>query len=408
MTTESLRVEAVDLRRPATRLAGLVRRHPVGVDVTVMLCACVPYLVALRLQAEDTAWWSYPLLAVMAGALLARRRRPTTVLIVVALACAVSSLTQPGFQFPAVPFSVALYTVAAHQTTARAVGGYGAAIALTLLATVPYSLAGVRPHLVSLADPFSLVAFAAGILVTSRRDHARWLTETVNRRIENAALTERTRIAAEMHDLVAHSLTVIVALADGATAAARRHPERSWAAVGQISTVGRDALDDMHRTLALLRGADSGLDTDLHHSGDNLPTLDELADGFRHAGLPVTLTRTGRSLPDDDALRQAVYRIVQESLTNTLRHADGPTAATVRIDHRDEVVVVTVVDDGRPVARPAAPGNGLVGIGQRAAAPGGHAQTGPLPGGGWRNRVVLGGGAVSGDGHDDGSGADDG
>jgi signal transduction histidine kinase len=394
MTTESLRVEAADLTRPPSRLAVWMRGHPVAVDVVAVVVAGLPHLLRLVFRAEGTEWWGYLLLAIAAGILLARRRWPLTVLIVAALAGALSALTQPGLGFPTVPFAVALYTVASRQTTTRTLVGYGAALAVAMLATVPYSLSGIRPELGSLMDPVSLIALAAGFLVKGRRDHTRWLTETVNQRIENAALTERTRIAAEMHDLVAHSLTVIVALANGATSAARKHPERSRAAVEQIAAVSRDALGDMHRTLALLREADAGLDTNLHHSGDNLPTLEELAEGFRVAGLPVTLTRTGPPLPADAALRQAVHRITQESLTNTLRHAHGPTGAKVAIDHADGVVVLTITDDGGPVTRQGTPGHGLVGIRERAAAHGGEAESGPQPGGGWRTRVILGTGGT--------------
>lgn len=389
-TSDNLRVEAADLRRPPSRATAWMHRYPVSVDVVVMIAACAPYLIALAAQAESTAWWGYALLAVAAAALMLRRRWPTAVLIVTASACALGSLTQPGFQFPPIPFSVALYTLASRRTTMHTLVGYGSAVAVTVLATIPYSLNGIRPHLVSSVDPFSLIALAAGFRVKGARDHARWLVEDMNRRIENAALTERTRIAAEMHDVVAHSLTVIVALADGATSASRKHPERSWAAVEQIAGVGRDALDDMHRTLAMLRSADADLDASLHRSGDNLPSLDELAESFRAAGLPVTLAHAGQPLPDDAALRQAVYRIVQESLTNTLRHARGTTGATVTIDHRDDVVVLTITDDGEPVTRPPVPGHGLVGIRQRAAAHGGHAESEALPRGGWRNRAVLG------------------
>jgi signal transduction histidine kinase len=390
MTTESLRVETADLTRPPSRLAVWMRGHPLAVDVVVVLVAGLPHLLLLGLRAQGATWWGYLLLAVAAGTLLARRRWPIAALIVIALACALAALTQPGLAFPTLPLAAALYTVASRETTTRTLVGYGAALAVAVLTTVPYSLSGIRPEIGSLMDPVSMVALAAGFLVKSRRDHTRWLTETVNRRIENAALTERTRIAAEMHDLVAHSLTVIVTLANGAASAAQKHPERSRAAVEQIAAVGRDALGDMHRTLALLRDADAGLDANLHRSGDNLPTLEELAEGFRAAGLPVTLSRTGPALPDDAALRQAVYRIVQESLTNTLRHAHGPAGATVAIDHGDGAVVLTITDDGGPVTRPGPPGHGLVGIRQRAAAHGGDAEAGPRPGGGWRTRVVLG------------------
>lgn len=398
MTTGSLRVDAADLRRPPSRAATWLRRHPAVVDVIVVVAAGVPHLLVLLLWSGAVAWWGYLLLTAAAGALLARRRRPRTVLLVVAVTCAFSELTLPGLPVPTFSFAFALYTVASRETTVRTLAGYGTAVAVTMLATIPESLQGIRPDMVSLTDPLSLLAFVTGIVVKSRRDHTRWLTETVNQRIENAALTERTRIAAEMHDLVAHSLTVIVSLANGASSAAQKHPERSRTAVEQIAAVGRDALGDMHRTLALLRDADAGLDANLHRSGDNLPTLEELAEGCRLAGLPVTLTRTGPDLPADAALRQAVYRIAQESLTNTLRHAHGPTGATVTIDHGDGAVVLTITDDGGPVTRPGPPGHGLVGIRERAAAHGVDAESGPQPGGGWRTRVVLGTGGARADG----------
>lgn len=393
MTTESLRVEAADLTRPPTRATVWLRGHPVTVDAVVALVACAPHMFALLYGAGATAWWGYLLLAAIAGALVVRRRRPVTTMIVVAAACALSGLTQLGFDVPTLSFAVTVYTAASLRSPGRVLLGYATAVAVTMLATIPESLQGIQPDLVSLTDPVSLLAGATGLVVRSRRDHARWLTATVNQRIENASLTERTRIAAEMHDLVAHSLTVMVALANGATSAARKHPEQSLAAVEQIAAVGRNALDDMHHTLALLRGADSDLDANLHHSGDNLPPLEELVESFGAAGLPISLTQTGPSLPTDAAFRQAVYRIVQESLTNTLRHAHAPTAATVTVDHGDDQVVLTITDDGGPAPRPATPGYGLIGIRQRAAAHAGHAESGPQPGGGWRTRVVLGTGA---------------
>lgn len=389
-TTESQRLHAADLQRSPSRPVAWLREHPVVADLLVVAAACAPQVVVLVARSGDVSWLGHALVAVVACALMARRHRPFTVLVVVAVTCAGAPLLGAQLAFPTLPFSFALYTVASRQTTTRALLGYATAMAATVLATVPYSLSGTQPPLISLVDPFSLVALAAGILVKSRRDHTRWVAETVNQRIENAALAERARISAEMHDLVAHSLTVIVTLANGASSAWGKYPERSQEAVGQIAEVGREALQDMHRTLTLLRSADSRLDSDLHRSGDNLPTLDELTERFRTAGLRVTLSHTGPPLPDDPALRQAVYRIVQESLTNVLRHARRPSAATVVVDHGDERIVLTVDDDGEPVSRPVTPGYGLVGIGQRAAALDGHAESGPRPSGGWRVRVVLG------------------
>ncbi len=293
--TESRSVQLADLRPPPRPTAWL-RRHPIVIDVVVVLVACAPHLIAL-LSRGDLGWWGYPLLAITATALLLRRRWPVTMLAIVAVACALSPLAQPGFGYPMIPFSFALYTVASLQSTTRALIGYGIGIGVTALATIPYSLGGTTPPLVALLDPFSLIALVIGLIVRNRRQQQRRLVELVNQRIENAALAERTRIAAEMHDVVAHSLTVIVALADGATSIRARSPEKADAAVERIADVGRDALADMQRTLGMLRSADPGLDANLHRSGADLPALDELADRFRDAGLPVRLVREGRADP---------------------------------------------------------------------------------------------------------------
>jgi len=110
-----------------------------------------------------------------------------------------------------------------------------------------------------------------------------------------------------MHDVVAHSLTIITTLAGGAASSWKKHPAQVLNAVEQISTVGREAINEMRRTFKLLRSADPTLDANLRHSGGNPPTLDELADGSRNTGLPVTLTRSGPPLPPDARLRHAIY-----------------------------------------------------------------------------------------------------
>lgn len=407
--TERPSVQSVDLQRPPSRAGAWLRRHPVAIDIAVVVIACGPYLLALIVQAGGVGWWGYPLLGITAAALLLRRRRPFPVLAIVAIACAASPLAQPGFGYPMVPFSFALFTVASRQSASRALIGYGVGVGVSVLATIPCSLSGITPPLVTLLDPFSLIALVAGLIVRNRREQRQRLVELVNERIENAALTERTRIAAEMHDIVAHALTVIVTLAGGAASIRGKHPEKADAAVEQIAAVGRDALSDMNRTLHLLGSADPEPDADPHRSGDPLPTLDELAERFRASGLPVFLSRRGAPLPEEPAVQMAVFRIVQESLTNTLRHAIEPTQARVIIFHDACRIEIAVEDDGQlgrgrgehgPVprgpdehgrvgTRPFTSGHGLIGIKQRAAAHGGHARSAPNPGGGWRTHVVL-------------------
>ncbi|UOR03282.1 histidine kinase [Leucobacter allii] len=385
--TPVLRID--DLRGPPPRPLAWLRRHPVVIDVAVVLFACTPLAAALVLRAYDFGWWGWPLLGLTAGALLLRRRQPMAVLVVVALACAWSPLAQPGTGFPTIPTAFALYTVASRQSTVRALIGYGVGVAATVLATVPHSLAGEQPPRVALLDSFALIALVAGLIVRNRRDQQQRLLELVNERIEHAGLAERTRIAAEMHDVVAHALTMIVSLANGAASIRAKHPAKADAAVDRIAAVGREALAEMHRTLGLLRGADAGLDERLHRSGGNLPELEELVESVRATGITVSLTREGDQLPEDVALRQAVFRIVQESLTNTLRHAVSPSSVEVVVIHEHGRIEIRVEDDGGAAAAVHIPGNGLVGIQQRARAFGGTAESGPRPGGGWRTSAVL-------------------
>ncbi|MGO1506411.1 MAG: sensor histidine kinase [Microbacteriaceae bacterium] len=389
--TESLRVRLADLQRPPWPPLAWLRRHPVVVDVVVVLAACVPHLIAMIFRAGDVGWWGYgyPLLAITAAALMMRRRWPLAMLVVVAISCAASPLAQPGFGYPMIPFAFALYTVASLQPPTRALIGYGVGVASTALATIPYSLSGTAPPLVALLDPFALIALVIGLVVRGRRERRVALAQLVNERIENAASLERARIAAEMHDVVAHSISVMVALANGADAGWSAHPERARAAVGKIGVVGRDALTDIHRVLHILRGADADLDGSLHESGPNLPTLEALAVTYRDAGLHVELTQHGRPLPDDPALRIAVYRIVQEALTNTLRHATGASSATVTVTATAAEVAVEVTDDGMPSRAEPRVGHGLTGIRERARRHGGDSTAGPLSGRGWRTHATL-------------------
>ena len=338
---------------------------------------------------DEIGWWGYLLLAITAGALLMRRRWPLAMLVVVALSCAASPLAQPGFAYPMIPFAFALYTVASLRPSSRALIGYAVGVGATVLATIPYSLNGTPPPLVSLLDPFALIALVIGLIVRGRREHRIALAQLVNERIENAASAERARIAAEMHDVVAHSLSVMIALAGGVEAGWNAHPERARAAVGKISVVGRDALTDIHRVLRILRAADDDLDGSLHESGPNLPSLKELAGIYRDAGLRVELTQRGTTVSDDPALEIAIYRIVQEALTNTLRHATGATVANVAITATEDEVAIDVTDNGMSASAPPPVGHGLIGIRERARRHGGDSAAGPRPGGGWRTHAVL-------------------
>jgi signal transduction histidine kinase len=393
--TETLRMQAGELSRPPWGPLGWIQRHPRIIDIVVVVAAALPLLIAAILRGEEENWtaaesWLANLAVAVAGtALMWRRRYPLSVLAVVAVACAASPLAQPGFSYPMIPFAFAVYSVAARQSFPRAAIGYGVGMVCTILATLVRQGLGFETATPTIVEPFSLVAIVIGLAVRNRRDHRAALAELVNERIDNAATVERARIAAEMHDLVAHSLSIMVALANGAAAGWDKYPGRARAATGKIAEVGRDALEDMQRVLHILRSSDVALDDNLRESGHNLPTLEALAENITAAGLPVHLHRTGPQLPEDPALQMTIYRIVQEALTNALRHGAGATCASVTLAVSEQQATIDVTNDGPTQQPPAHHGHGLVGIAERAARFGGTSSSAPAPSGGWSTHATL-------------------
>lgn len=202
-----------------------------------------------------------------------------------------------------------------------------------------------------------------------------------------AVAEERTRIAREVHDVVAHNVSVMTALADGAGYAIDTAPEKARAAMAQVAATGREAISEMHRLLGVLRGDDE----DGEAPAPGLDQLDGLVEQVRAAGLAVTLTVGGTPSPLPATAQLAVHRLVQEALTNTLTHAQGARRARVALEWAPDRLQVEVTDDGRG-ARPRDPdrpaGHGLVGMRERFGAWGGTVETGPSDGG-WLVRGVL-------------------
>jgi signal transduction histidine kinase len=251
-----------------------------------------------------------------------------------------------------------------------------------------------------------LLALAVGSNVRNRRLHIAALVDAANalardqdQRARLVQAAERARIAREMHDVVAHSVSVMVALGGGASMALDWAPERSRAALDELVATGRSALADMRRVLGVLDDTsttDTGAapawgDTPLAPQPGSLD-LGALVDRTRAAGLPVHTTGLADTgLQDlDVSLQLAVYRIVQESLTNVLRHAPGTPAVEVDVLRRPDSVEVVVTDHGAAVAVEPSPGSrrGLVGMRERAAVFGGSVDAGPY-GQGWRIRALL-------------------
>ncbi len=234
----------------------------------------------------------------------------------------------------------------------------------------------------------ALLCTLVGLNIGHRRREVRALVERADqlRRERDqeshlAAARERERISREMHDVIAHSLAVMIALADGAQASVDSRPEESRRAIGRIADTGRQTLSEMRRLLTAVRNDEDAL----HHSTmppgvDRLPALIEEA---RSAGLAIRFEQTG-VLAADAVVGLTVYRIVQEALTNVLRHARGVREVRVTLAVTDDDVSILVEDLSDPAPPGTDPGRGLVGIRERAAFYDGHVETGPRPGGGWR------------------------
>jgi signal transduction histidine kinase len=203
-----------------------------------------------------------------------------------------------------------------------------------------------------------------------------------------AASTERARLARELHDVVAHSLTVVVTLAEAAAASAGTDPPAARDAMGQVATTGRQALAEMRRLVGVLRTEPQDDLADLAPVR-GLDGLDGLVAGARAAGLPVRLTVSGRPRRLNAATDSTAYRIVQESLTNVLKHASSPSAVDVLLRWEEQRLMLQVGDDGRSPVGTGEPGHGLVGMRERMAIFGGELSAGPSTSGGWRVRATL-------------------
>jgi signal transduction histidine kinase len=328
-----------------------------------------------------------------AGALPLRRVRPGPVFAWTLLA-AVAAAQWPdrGALFPAA-LAISLYTVAVTMRRAVAVAA-AVLVAGVLLLVVGQD--GTRHWGVAVSDAAGLAAaiLIVGLYAGTRRaylaalrDRARQLEIERDQSSALAAAEERARIAREMHDSVAHHLTVIVALSDGALRAVTRAPADAADAIRDVSGTARQALAETRRLLGVLR-ADSGPEPRQPLPG--FADLDDLLGHVRTAGLPVRyeLTGTGADLPPD--IQLAVFRLVQEALTNTMKHAGPDASAVVRLELTPADVRVEVQDDGAGFGSgPGPAGGGLTGMRERISAFGGELDFGPRDPRGWQVTARL-------------------
>jgi signal transduction histidine kinase len=222
-------------------------------------------------------------------------------------------------------------------------------------------------------------------------DRAERLEGERDQQVALAAAAERTRIAREMHDIVAHNLTVMVTLSEAAAAAVPAAPERSAEIMRDVSAVGRGALADTRRLLGVLRQDSAQPAADALRPVPGLAQLDELVGQVRSAGLDTTL-EIGGQVPDlSEAMQLTVYRLVQEALTNTLKHAGQGARATVRLRFLPGELRVDIRDNGAGNAGtpPRGSGSGLPGMRERVRAFGGDVEAGPLEPHGWQVSARL-------------------
>lgn len=233
-----------------------------------------------------------------------------------------------------------------------------------------------------------------GTLVRTRRAYIAGLQERTRQlereqaaQAQMAVAEERARIAREIHDIVSHSLGVMVVLSEGAAAKLDTEPERARSAVLTVRDTGRSALTEMRRVLNMLQSGEPGP----HAPQPGVAQLRELTEASAAAGLPVTLTVQGDPVPLPAGLDLTVYRTVQEALTNVRKHA-GPIVshAEVRLRFSESAVEVRVTDDGQGThCASGPPGYGLIGMRERVTAYGGALETGLRPSGGFEVRATL-------------------
>ncbi|MFZ3572691.1 sensor histidine kinase [Streptomyces sp. BH097] len=372
------------------------RTSPYLVDGT--LAALVLFAVSLQFlfpdeEGDPLSWQGFLLGAATAVPLIWRRRAP--ILCAVALSCATPAMALYHAPPPDVLYGglVLLYTLAAYaEPVPRRVMLVGWVIGASATMSVkehaePFEYAF---HLLSL-----LSAYGFGLLARTQRAYTAALEERARalereREVDRARVVagERARIARDMHDVVGHAVSLMIVQAEAGPVVVRSNPARAEAAFDAIAGAGREAMQQLRLILGVLTDTGNG------EGGPEAPVpgLARLPDLIRQVSattdVAVTLHTTGRPRPIGAETETAAYRIVQEALTNTVKHAYA-ARADVQLDWGDAELAITVTDDGTGGGQAAGAGRGLVGIEERAAACGGSAHSGPGPHGGFRVSARL-------------------
>jgi signal transduction histidine kinase len=379
------------LTRLFESLRTFVRTHVLMTDGAVALIVfAVSFLSIERPQRSFAAGLLTLLLALP---LACRRRAPITVFLVIAVVAFAQWLV--GIVLLAdIALLAALYTVAACSARRSAVAGFFILEGGAALAAAQWSPGEPAIATFALLSGVVVAALVSGLYFRARRSHVASLVERAARlEFERdqqallAATAERARISREMHDVMAHSLAVMISLANGATAKLERDPEQSREALESISELGRQALDDTRQLLSVLRTREGTAP----RAPQGIEEIADLVDRTASTGLAVTLTVCGDPVPVAAGVGLSAYRIVQEAVTNAVKHAEGATAVGVELAWTPRHLQITVANDGHGVGRStdSAGGFGLAGMRERAALYGGTATAGPGRGGGWTVKATI-------------------
>ncbi|WP_439679328.1 sensor histidine kinase [Embleya sp. MST-111070] len=379
-----------------------LRVHPLVVDVLYMLP--LPLLSASQQNADDAptghAWtWTWVVVAVFCLGAVLRRVHPRTAFLVVALG-GVGQLFFTG-AISAASFAVpmVLYTTAKWGSRRRArialvavfvgPGLYFARWGTNLELSLRDGLFGYCFMVTSLG-----IAWVLGDSMRTRRAYYAELEERAARleferdqQAQIAAAAERSRIARELHDVVAHNVSVIVVQADGAGRAIGTAPDKAREALDTIARTGREALVEMRRLLGVLRAEN---ETEGMTPQPNLGHLDDLVAQVGRAGMSVDLTVEGVPVDPSRTVALTAYRIIQEALTNTRKHAGPQATAKVLVRYLEQALELRIGDDGRGAQAPGdGMGHGLIGMRERVAMLDGRLDIGPDPDGGWMVYALL-------------------
>ncbi|MFD2092188.1 sensor histidine kinase [Blastococcus deserti] len=372
-------------------MSGVQERWPRWADPAIAASVSVLGVVEVASREPATPLWQYPVVVVMTGALAWRRRTPVTVLVVVLGAILVQQwrgLDLDALHVPLVLYP-AFYSVGAHRPLRPAIGGVAAGLVMlgcgALVEDVPigdYVFIGA----------IGLAFWAAGASIRARveaavaaQTRARLAEERQQRAAAAAVADERDRIARELHDVVAHSVSVMVMQAGALRRMLPPDQARALGVAGTVERTGREALAELRRMLGLLRNDDDRVPL---APQPGLARIPELVGSTEAAGVPVTLDLEEPPAVLSPGVDLCAFRIVQESLTNVIKHA-GPASVHVGVRFPAGAVVVEVVDDGRGGVPTGDSGHGLLGMRERVAVFGGELTVGPLPSGGFAVRARL-------------------